>query len=81
MQFLSKFYPNHLPKRMENFKDKYDHLWIIEMVDDGIEEAKDYFEKYFKSNEGDFFICTENESKKQCYTDTYQLVPLEDTSH
>ena len=64
MQFLSKFYPNHLPKRMENFKDKYDHLWIIEMVDDGIEEAKDYFEKYFKSNEGDFFICTENESKK-----------------
>mgnify|MGYP003336719163 FL=1 len=64
MQFLSNFYPNHLPKRMENFKDKYDHLWIIEMVDDGIEEAKDYFEKYFKSNEGDFFICTENESKK-----------------
>ena len=47
MQFLSKFYPNHLPKRMENFKDKYDHLWIIEMVDDGIKEAKDYFEKYF----------------------------------
>ena len=64
MQFLSKFYPNHLPKRMENFKDKYDHLWIIEMVDNGIEEAKGYFEKYFKSNEGDFFICTENESKK-----------------
>jgi D-lactate dehydrogenase len=64
MQLLSKFYPNHLPKRMENFKDKYDHLWIIEMVDNGIEEAKGYFEKYFKSNEGDFFICTENESKK-----------------
>ena len=34
------------------------------MVDDGIEEAKVYFEQYFKNNEGDFFMCTENESKK-----------------
>jgi len=64
MQFLSNFYPNHLPKRMENFKDKYDHLWIVEMVDDGIEEAIEYFEDFFKNNEGDFFICTENEAKK-----------------
>ena len=34
MQFLSKLWPNHLPKRMEQFRDKYEHHWVIEMSDD-----------------------------------------------
>ena len=29
MQFLSVFWPNHLPKRMEQYRDKYEHHWII----------------------------------------------------
>ena len=36
MQFLSKLFPNHLPKRMDNFRDLYEHHWIIEMSDGGI---------------------------------------------
>ena len=64
MQFLSKLWPNHLPKRMEQFRDRYEHHWVIEMSDDGIEEAKDYFNKFFKSNEGDFFECTKKEAEK-----------------
>ena len=49
MQFLSNFWPNHLPKRMENFRDLYEHHWIIEMSDDGIEEARKYFNEFFKN--------------------------------
>ena len=64
MLFLSKLWPNHLPKRMEQFRDRYEHHWVIEMSDDGIEEAKDYFNKFFKSNEGDFFECTKKEAEK-----------------
>ena len=64
MQFLSIFFPNHLPKRMEKFRDLYEHHWIIEMSDDGISEARDYFTNVFESNDGDFFECNDFESKK-----------------
>ena len=64
MQFLSIFFPNHLPKRMEKFRDLYEHHWIIEMSDDGISEARDYFANVFESNDGDFFECNDFESKK-----------------
>ena len=64
MQFISNFWPNHLPKRMEQFRDKYEHHWIIEMSDEGIDEAKIYFDKFFTKNEGSFFECTKKEAKK-----------------
>ena len=64
MQFLSNFWPNHLPKRMEKFRDLFEHHWVIEMSDDGIEEAENYFKNFFKDNEGDYFICNEYEAKK-----------------
>ena len=64
MQFLSNFWPNHLPKRMEQYRNQYEHHWVIEMSDKGINEAKTYFDKFFKENEGNYFECTENEAKK-----------------
>ena len=64
MQFLSELWPNHLPKRMDKFRDLYEHHWIIEMSDDGIGEARKYFEKFFKNNDGGFFECTKKEGDK-----------------
>ena len=64
MQFLSKLWPSHLPKRMEEFRDKYEHHWIIEMSDDGIDEAKEYFNKFFNDKEGGYFECTTREAEK-----------------
>ena len=64
MQFLSKFWPNHLPKKMEVYRDNYEHHWVIEMTDEGIKEAEKYFNNFFKNNEGDFFICNSKEAKK-----------------
>ncbi len=64
MQFFSKFLPSHLPVRMENFRNKYEHHWIIEMADEGIEEANSFFNEFFKERDGDFFECTIEESKK-----------------
>ena len=64
MQFLSNFWPNHLPKNMEEFRDLYEHHWIIEMSDDGINEAKEYFNNFFKDKKGDYFLCNEKVGKK-----------------
>ena len=59
-----KFFPNHLPQRMEEYREMFEHHWIIEMSGEGIDEAKAYFDEFFKKNEGDFFECTEREAKK-----------------
>ena len=64
MQFLSNFWPNHLPENMEKFRNLYEHHWVIEMSDDGIEEAERYFNEFFKNNDGDYFICNDFEAKK-----------------
>ena len=64
MQFLSEFWPNHLPRRMEEFRNLYEHHWIIETSDESIDESREYFEAFFKKHEGDFFECTDKEGKK-----------------
>ena len=64
MQCLSILWPKHLPPRMDEYRNKYEHHWIIEFSDDGIDEAKLFFDKFFKNNEGGYFECTDKESKK-----------------
>ncbi len=64
MQFLSLFFPNHLPKRMEQFRERFEHHWIVEISDEGIDEAREYFDRFFKDYDGDFFECNEKEGKK-----------------
>ena len=64
MQFLSNFWPNHLPRRMEKFRDLYEHHWVIETSDDAIDEAREYFKEFFTKHEGDFFECTDKEGDK-----------------
>ncbi|BFT31392.1 D-lactate dehydrogenase [Alteromonas sp. D210916BOD_24] len=64
MQYLSYLFPNHLPKRMEAFRDKYQHHWILEMSNEGVDEAKAYLDNFFQSHEGSYFECTEDEADK-----------------
>jgi D-lactate dehydrogenase len=64
MQYMSYLWPNHLPKRMDDFRDKYQHHWIIEMSNEGVDEAKEYFDNFFTTNEGDYFECTKEEGDK-----------------
>ncbi|WP_438970261.1 D-lactate dehydrogenase [Methylophaga sp.] len=64
MQGLSYLWPNHLPKRMEQYHKQYQHHWIVEMSGEGIEEARAYLEQFFASNEGSYFECTQDEGKK-----------------
>jgi len=64
MQYLSYLWPNHLPKRMEEYSSKYTHHWIIEMNNDGVEEARSYLQQFFENAEGSYFECTPEESEK-----------------
>ncbi|WML53391.1 D-lactate dehydrogenase [Neobacillus sp. PS3-12] len=61
LQKLSYLFPNHLPKRMEEFREKYEHHLILKMSGTGSAEAEAYLTEFFKEAEGDFFVCTPKE--------------------
>lgn len=64
MQKLSKLAPNHLPARMKDYRQRYEHHLLLKMAGTGIAEAQQYLQSYFAQAEGDFFICTPEEGKK-----------------
>lgn len=66
MQAVSSLFPDHLPKRIRAFRDKYEHHLILKVSDEGIGEAQQYLGALFKQNnaKGAFFTCTEDEAQK-----------------
>nr|WP_314170885.1 D-lactate dehydrogenase [uncultured Aggregatibacter sp.] len=58
MQTLSRILPEHLPKKLWQYRDQYEHHLIVKMGGDGVQEARDYLTSYFKeSSKGAFFEC------------------------
>ncbi|WP_115650696.1 MULTISPECIES: D-lactate dehydrogenase [unclassified Serratia] len=64
MQKLSKLAPNHLPPRMKQYRQRFEHHLLLKMAGPGIAEAQQYLQSYFAQAEGDFFVCTPEEGKK-----------------
>lgn len=63
MQAVSRLFPNHLPQRMRDFRDRYEHHLILKMAGDGISEARAHLKKTFPSGSGDFYECTPKEAE------------------
>jgi D-lactate dehydrogenase len=67
LQFASRLWPQCLPKRLIDYRDKYEHHLILKMSDDGIEEAKAYLAEAIgetKSEDSGYFECTPDEGSK-----------------
>ncbi|MBP1035469.1 D-lactate dehydrogenase [Serratia fonticola] len=64
MQKLSKLAPNHLPPRMKEYRQRFEHHLLLKMAGPGVEEAQQYLQSYFAQANGDFFVCTPEEGKK-----------------
>ncbi|MCJ8325375.1 MAG: D-lactate dehydrogenase [Rhizobiales bacterium] len=67
IQFLSMFLPNLLPKKIENYRGKYNHYLMIKMADSGIAELDGFLSEYFSKNQqkqGEFYICPPKDSSK-----------------
>ena len=53
---------------MEKYRDEYKHHWVIEMSDEGIDEANKYFEKVFLLKMKVLFLYVQKwKQKKQFY--------------
>jgi D-lactate dehydrogenase len=64
MQIGSHLFPQHLPKRMIEYRDKYEHHLMLKMAGQAIGEARSFLKSIFPSAQGDFFECTDSEGAK-----------------
>jgi D-lactate dehydrogenase len=64
MQLIAKCFGQHLPQRMLQYYEQYEHHLILKMSDDGIEEARTFLAKFFAKaeHEGAYFECDDNEA-------------------
>ena len=64
LYYLSRLFPEHLPNRLLDFRDRFEHYLILVMSDEGINEARDYLESEWSKMDGsDFFECSQSEQE------------------
>lgn len=63
MQLFARLTPDHLPRRLRECRDRYEHHLILKMRDGGIDEARRFLAEFFGARDGDFFECTPREAK------------------
>jgi D-lactate dehydrogenase len=62
--YFSKIFNRHLPKRVINYRDNYEHHLILSTSDSGTYEIKKYLDKYWvKCTDSGFFSCTHKEGQ------------------
>ncbi len=65
LQIICKFLPSHLPKRMNEFRDLYEHHLILRIENQDVEQVDQYLKQYFSSREtGHYFHCNDEEGRK-----------------
>ncbi|WP_237385189.1 D-lactate dehydrogenase [Xenorhabdus sp. Sc-CR9] len=64
MQGLSRLLPSHLPPRMKEYRNRFEHHLMLKMSGEGIHEASKWLASYFKPADGEYFVCTPEEGAK-----------------
>ncbi len=63
IQALVGLLPEHLPPRLNAYRDRYEHHLMLRMGGEGIAEARDYLARHFPTQSGAFFECTPEEGR------------------
>lgn len=65
LQFISRLFPQHLPKKMLDYREQYEYHLILCTSDDGIKEAADYLKTNWSNlDDSGYFDCTPKEAHK-----------------
>lgn len=65
LQMVSKFLPSHLPQRMNEFRDLYEHHLMLRIENQDVEQVQQFLQQYFAAHStGDYFLCTDEEGRK-----------------
>ncbi|QBQ99200.1 D-lactate dehydrogenase [Paraburkholderia pallida] len=63
-QAASRLFPSHLPARLKDYRNRYEHHLMLKVSADTADETRDYLRRYFAQAGGDFFECTADEGAK-----------------
>ena len=65
LQFAAQLFPDHLPARMREYRNQYEHHMIILASDHSIQETKELLQQSFAraDEECSYFECSESEGK------------------
>ena len=64
LQFCAGLFPQHLPRRMREFRDRYEHHLILKAADLGVAEARRMLDDMFPSASGSAFECQPREAER-----------------
>lgn len=63
-QTVAALFPEHLPERMNAYRDHYEHHLMLKMSGIGVDEARAYLSQAFVGDDGACFECTTDESAR-----------------
>ncbi|MEM7781809.1 MAG: D-lactate dehydrogenase [Planctomycetota bacterium] len=64
LYYVSKLFPQHLPKRLLDLRDKFEYYLILVTADEAIDESRKYLENEWSHIPGvEYFECSEKEQQ------------------
>ncbi|WP_308921393.1 D-lactate dehydrogenase [Janthinobacterium sp. J1-1] len=64
MQWMGRCFPSHLPPRMLQYRDLYQHHLMLKVAGDQAQATRDLLERRFQAGEGAFFTCDADEGAR-----------------
>ncbi|HEL4246375.1 D-lactate dehydrogenase [Stenotrophomonas maltophilia] len=64
MQVLTGLLPSHLPKRMGEFRQRYEHHLLLKVSAQDAADTEAWLRGFFADHEGGYFHCTADEGRK-----------------
>ncbi|MGE8233849.1 MAG: D-lactate dehydrogenase [Stenotrophomonas sp.] len=64
LQLLTGLLPSHLPKRMGEFRQRYEHHLLVKVSAQDAAATEQWLRGFFAGHEGDYFHCTPDEGRK-----------------
>lgn len=64
MQAVADLFPPHLPRRIYEYHERFEHHLILRMAGEGVGEARRLLQRSFPTSNGDFFECTPDEGER-----------------
>jgi len=65
IQALMNLLPSHLPTRMREYRDRYEHHLLVRVSNDTLEQTRSFLSEYFAhSSSGAYFECDAEEGRK-----------------
>jgi len=64
LQGLTRLLPSHLPRRMTQFRARFEHHLLLRVAADSAQATRDFLQRHFAAREGDWFHCDAEEGRK-----------------